>query len=59
MFSLINPNLPRPKKPLKYLPNSDELLQKNPKIRLGGENGILDILNHNWCRKTKINEVVT
>lgn len=36
-----------------------ELLVKNPKHRLGNSNGILDILNHTWCRKMKISDVIT
>jgi len=36
----------------------DDLLCKNPGIRLGSKNGILDIVNHPWCRKIKLTDVI-
>ena len=35
-----------------------ELLCKNPLNRLGSINGISDVLNHPWCKKININEVM-
>ncbi len=31
---------------------------KNPEERLGSKNGILDIVNHPWCRKIKLSDVI-
>ena len=35
-----------------------ELLCKDPKLRLGNKNGIADILNHPWCKKIKITDII-
>lgn len=35
-----------------------ELLNKNPKNRLGFKNGILDVVNHAWCKKIKLTDVI-
>lgn len=36
----------------------DDLLCKNPAERLGSKNGILDIVNHNWCKKIKLSDII-
>jgi len=38
--------------------NSDDLLCKDPYARLGCNNGILDIVNHPWCRKIRLTDVI-
>jgi len=35
-----------------------DLLCKNPVERLGTKNGILDIVNHPWCKKIRLADVV-
>jgi len=34
------------------------MLNKNPKTRLGSANGLVDIINHSWCKKIKLSEVM-
>jgi serum/glucocorticoid-regulated kinase 2 len=36
----------------------DDLLCKNPINRLGNKKGILDIINHPWCRKIRLADVI-
>ena len=35
-----------------------ELLCKNPNNRLGSKNGVLDILNHSWCKKVSLTDII-
>ena len=35
-----------------------DLLCKDPNRRLGTMNGILDIVNHSWCKKLKLSDVM-
>ena len=35
-----------------------ELLKKSPHSRLGCSNGMLEVFNHPWCKKTKLIDVM-
>jgi hypothetical protein len=34
------------------------MLIKDPELRLGAKNGMLDVLNHPWCKKIKLIDVM-
>lgn len=34
------------------------MLCKSSKNRLGSKNGIADIINHSWCKKIKLTDVM-
>ncbi len=36
----------------------NKMLIKDPELRLGAKNGMLDVLNHPWCKKIKLIDVM-
>ena len=37
---------------------ADELLCKDPNNRLGNLSGVMDVVNHPWCKKIKLSDVM-